>query len=451
MIETLEDSNKFELENCQGDWIIHVVPVEDSIHPVDNSPSVIFIRNIYTSKTYYFAINHPDSIPKIDKNYFLNEVLMKSEKIKWALDKKAFCQFFKFKNVYDANLCGFLKNNEIENLDDFETSAHGMVRRQLNGIGQFGRVVPLMKHKELFDELADSIEKMIKRISIDDSFLSVNNTILSTLGDIESNGIYVDPIIFSQHFLNKPNLDGYVFSQYNIYTSTGRPSNRYGGVNYAALNHSDGSRKSFVSRYGNSGKMVVIDYAAFHPRIICYLTNYSLPTHIDIYEYLAKLYFQKKIVDETDITNAKQLTFKQLYGGVDEKYSHIKYLANLKTYINNQWNEFQKNNYIITPFFKRKITAEHIKEPSPTKVFNYILQAVEGEIAIPRIQLVLEYLKTKKTKAVLYTYDAVLYDFHKDDKFEALNEIRRIMSLNGTFPMKTYVGDSYQDVRLINI
>jgi len=451
MIETLDDSNTFELENFYGDWIVHVVPLEDNAHPVDNSPSILFIRNTSTSKTYYFAFDHPDSHPTLDNNYFLNEVLMKSDKIKWALDKKAFCQFFKLKNVYDANLCGFLKNNEIEKLDEFETSAHGMVRRQLNGISKFGRVVPLMKHKESFDDLADAISKMIKRFPVDESFHHVNDIIISTLGEIESNGIYVNSDVFSKHFTTKPNADGYVFSQYNIYTSTGRPSNRYGGVNYAALNHSDGSRKSLVSRYGDSGRMVVVDYTAFHPRIICTLTNYSLSVDIDIYEYLAKLYFKKKTVDETDIANSKQLTFRQLYGGVDDKYSHIKYLTNLNSYINDRWEEFQKNEYVVTPFFKRKITIDHIKEPSPTKVFNYILQAVEGEIAIPRVQMVLEYLKNKRTKAILYTYDAVLYDFHKDDGLETLNEIRRLMSMGGAFPMKTYIGESYQDVKMVSI
>jgi DNA polymerase I-like protein with 3'-5' exonuclease and polymerase domains len=308
-----------------------------------------------------------------------------------------------------------------------------------------------MKHKEMFDDLADAIQKMIRRFPIDESFLYVNDIIITTLAQIEQNGICVDTTVFSKYFTNKPNNRGYVFSEYNIYTSTGRPSNRYGGVNYAALNHSDGSRRSFISRYGSDGRMVVVDYTAFHPRIICKLTNYNIPLEVDIYEYLAKLYFKKKTVDETDVANAKQLTFKQLYGGVDDRYSYIKYLSNLKDYITNEWNKFQKNGYIETPFFKRKITTDHIKDPSPTKIFNYILQATEGEIAIPRIQLVLDYLKNKKTKAILYIYDAVLYDFHKDDGLETLNEVRKIMSVDGAFPMKTYIGENYQDIKIVNI
>jgi hypothetical protein len=60
------------------------------------------------------------------------------------------------------------------------------------------------------------------------------------------------------------------------------------------------------------------------------------------------------------------------------------------------------------------------------------------------------YLATKKTKAFLYTYDAVIYDFHREDGFQTLNRIRDIMSFNGKFPMKTYIGDSYQSVKQIS-
>lgn len=449
MIETINDYTQFEAENVDGDWIVHIVPIDESIHPVDNQPSLLFIRNTFTLKTYYFSFKHPDSRPSLDSTWFINDVLKKSEKIKWALDKKAFVQLLPLTNVYDANLCGFLKDNSIEELDKYETVAHGLIRRHANGIGKLNNSIPLIKHKEMFDDLSNSIIKLIKKFTITEPFIKVNNIILPTLADIESNGIYVNVDTYSKHFSHKPNKSGYVFSQYNVYTSTGRPSNRYGGVNYAALNHSDGSRAAFISRYGTDGQMVLIDYTAFHPRIICQLTNYSIPIETDIYEYLAKLYFNKKVIDETDIANAKQLTFKQFYGGVDEKYSHIKYLSNLKTYISEQWDFFNKNGYIVTPFFQRHITDNHIKDPSPTKIFNYILQAAEGEIAISRIQLVLEYLKNKKTKAILYTYDAVLYDFYKTDGVETLNEIRNIMSFDGLFPMKTYIGTSYQDIKIV--
>jgi hypothetical protein len=451
MIETNEDCNRFLLENIEGDWIIHIVPIEDGVHPATTRPSIIFIKNIQTKKIYFYAYEHPDSVPDLDPDWVAQHILSQPDKIKWTLDKKSLVQLYRLPNVRDINLCGFLKNNEILELSDFETPAHNLVRKNASGQKNINKAIPLMKHLETFEDMCESLEEMINGFSVDNSFFNINDTMLDTLGEIEENGIFVERELFGKRFSQTPSSGGYVFSQYNIYTSTGRPSNRFGGVNYAALNHTDGSRSCFRSRYGEDGRMVLIDYTAFHPRIICSLIGYPLSTEIDIYEYLAKLYYQKPSVDETDILNAKKLTFRQLYGGVEDQYSHIKYLANLKSYIDEQWEFFQTNGYIITPLFKRKITSYHILDPNPSKLFNYILQAVEGEVAIPTIQSVLKYLRGKRTKAVLYTYDSVLYDFHKGDELSTLNEIRNKMSMNGHFPMKTYIGETYQNLQLLTL
>lgn len=450
MIETDQDVTQFSAENTEGDLFLHIVPKEENAHPATTFASILFIRNISTSKTYYFSMDHPDSDPSVCEDWFIN-VLDRMPNKKWVLDRKTFRQYLYMANLLDANFVGYLKENTILELPDYDTPAHFLVRSNSFGHGRVNLSIPLMKHLEVFDELADDVAKMLKKFEIDVAYTRFNDLIIGTLGEMEREGIFVQRHLFEQHFEIDPGQKGIVHSQYNVYTSTGRPSNRFGGINYAALNQTNGSRKCFCSRYGGDGRMVVIDYTAFHPRIICALTKYPIPIETDIYEYLARLYFQKKDIDETDIKNSKQLTFRQLYGGVEDKYAHIKYLANLKSFIGEQWEFFQKNGYVMTPFFKRKITEHHIKDPSPTKVFNYILQAVEGEIAIPKLKSVQEYLKDKRTKAILYTYDAVLYDFHKDDGFQTLEDIRKIMSFDGTFPMKTYIGETYQDVKLMTI
>jgi len=450
MIETATDYQKFLLENIEGDLFLHVIPTEENQHPVKSVPSILFIRNLSTGRTYYFSLGHSDSLPEISRD----EVLDGIERLKcrkWVLDRKAFSQMLYFPSLYDVNLVGYLKENTLIDLIDYNTPSHFLIRTNSMGRGNVNLAIPLLKHLEVFDELADDVAGIVEGFVPDVAYTRFNDLIIETLGEMEGQGIFVDQTKFNEHFKIDVGEKGLTYSQYNVYTSTGRPSNRFGGVNYAALNQTDGSRRCFKSRYGSDGKMVVIDYTAFHPRIICALTKYPLSVETDIYEYLARLYFHKKDIDETDVKNSKQLTFRQLYGGVEDKYSHIKYLANLKTFIDEQWEFFQSNGYVETPFFKRKITGHHIQDPSPTKIFNYILQAVEGEIAIPKIKSVQEYLKDKRTKAVLYTYDAVLYDFHREDGFETLEHIRNLMSFDGTFPMKTYVGDTYQDVRLVSV
>ena len=223
------------------------------------------------------------------------------------------------------------------------------------------------------------------------------------------------------------------------------------GQHSGSINQSDGTRKCFRSRHGEDGCMVVLDYTTFHPRIVSRLVKYDVPLDIDIYAYLAKLYFHKKDVDETDIKNSKHLTFRQFYGGIEDKYLHIKYLASIKDYIDEQWKFFNAHGYVLTPFFKRKITSKHLVDPDPPKVFNYILQATEGELSIPKVKAVLNYLMPKKTRAVLYTYDAVLYDFYKPEGMQTIQELRQIMSFDGKFPMKLYMGDTYDDVKLVSV
>src|SRR3972149_1850904 len=88
-----------------------------------------------------------------------------------------------------------------------------------------------------------------------------------------------------------------VYSQYNFYTSTGRPSNHFDNVNYAALNKENGVRKCFVSRHGKDGTMILIDYSAFHPRIISNIVNFPMGINEDIYKYLGEMYFHRNITE----------------------------------------------------------------------------------------------------------------------------------------------------------
>ena len=61
--------------------------------------------------------------------------------------------------------------------------------------------------------MLDVIEK-----NKEDVNLSYNDDILNNLSYLEGNGIQT--------------TEGMVYSEYNIFTSTGRPSNRFGGTNF---------------------------------------------------------------------------------------------------------------------------------------------------------------------------------------------------------------------------
>jgi hypothetical protein len=450
MIESWNQWTSFVNESMRDDLLLHIVPLHDGVHSAQNSPSILFIRNLRSKKTYWYAFDHPDvKTPQPVEHRQIIEGIGLMGGTKWAVDKKSFTHMVPIKGTYDVGFVSYLNDNKVFELNDFETTAHVLIRRNFPGKPGYGKFVPFTKHLESFTEIAESCEKILKKAKIDEAFKKFNECIIEPLTETEKYGLAVDKNTFKEHFGDICINSGRVFTQYNFYTSTGRPSNRFGGVNYAALNKEDGSRKSFVSRFGQEGQLVLIDYSAFHPRIIALLTDYTIPAGTDIYEYLAKLYFQKKDVDETDVANAKQITFRQLYGGVEEKYSHIKYLSHLKDFINTNWSFFNEHGYVETPIFKRKITNKHIQQPKPATVFNYLLQAAEGEISIPILGSVNESLQNMQTKAVLYTYDSILFDVHNDDILH-MAAIRDLMSFGGQFPTKLYVGSNYQDMVLLD-
>jgi hypothetical protein len=422
--------------------ILWAISSDESLHPCATDISAVFIKDVVTRETHVFGFGHPD-LKYTDKAVFIDELNELNVK-KWVFDKKSFIQLLPVKDLLDFNLYNHIENGKIVEEHSYETNAHKFVYRTKRGCGDLNNVIPILKHKEVFESLCNEFF-FIDTETSDSGYKMENEIVVETLAEMETNGIYVSAECFSQHFDAKIQPNGLVYSQYNIYTSTGRPSNHFDGVNYAALNKDNGVRKCFVSRHGEDGMMVLIDYSAFHPRIICNLVNFPMNIEQDIYKYLGELYF-KRSVTEYDMEEIKSITMRQLYGGVEEKYEHIKYLSNLKEYIYSNWTYFKNNGYVLTPVFLRKITKEHLHDANPAKLFNYILQATETETALSAVQWVNKYLRDKKTKAILYTYDSVLFDFYKPDGKTVLQDIIRIMKVGNRFPVKVYTGDSYDSV-----
>jgi len=425
--------------------VMWAIPSDKFLHPCATDVSLVFIKLVRSKETYCFSFNHPDLVSIVDKTTFIDDLISRENKT-WVFNKQSFKHLLKINpslnlNLLDFDLFNHLQKNETIDVQSLETTAHKFIYRTKRDCGDLNKTIPLLKHKEVFEKMCETF------FEADTSILHIgyereNETILDTLIELESNGIYVNSECFKKHFDAKIQPNGLVYSRYNIHTSTGRPSNHFDNVNYAALNKDNGVRDCFSSRYGDDGVMVMIDYSAFHPRIICNLVNFKMSIEEDIYKYLGELYFNRNVI-EYDMEEIKSITMRQLYGGVEEKYEHIKYFSILKEFINFYWESFKRNGFIHTPVFNRIITNQHLKDANPNKLFNYILQATETEISMSAIKMVNRYLRDKKTKAVLYTYDALLFDFHKGDGKETLDMLMYIMKMGNKFPIKVYMGSSY--------
>lgn len=221
------------------------------------------------------------------------------------------------------------------------------------------------------------------------------------------------------------------YCEYNPFTLTGRPSNHFNQINYAALNKEDGSRKRFISRY-KDGFLVEIDLSGFHLYLIYTILGEPFPENI--YETLAKYYPQN--------VDPKAYTFKQIYGGIDEQLREIEPFKSILRLQQGIY-ETYKQGKLKTFLFDRPITIEGL---SQTKLFNYMLQNLETEFNARLLNEINQRLINKKTKLILYTYDSFLFDFSLSDGKETLQEIKQIFN---EIPFHLKVGKNYHELKLI--
>jgi len=252
------------------------------------------------------------------------------------------------------------------------------------------------------------------------------NFYIKSLHKVEQSGLWTE--------------SGMEWSEYNPYTLTSRPSNKFGGINYAALNKDDGSRDRFISRF-DGGKLVQFDYDGYHPRIIGKMVGEPIPMDTSAHQSLADMY-------EVSYEESKGITFRQLYGGVQDEYLHIPLFKKVSHKVDKLWMEFNRNGFIQTPM-GRKLSKENLKDMNANKVFNYLLQATETELNMMILSKVMGYLEEKQSKMILYTYDSYLLDMHPDE-LSVISDLKILIEGNG-FPTKVEAGIRYSNMEYINI
>jgi hypothetical protein len=239
-----------------------------------------------------------------------------------------------------------------------------------------------------------------------------NNKVTLVFNAIERNGLRINKTEFEQHFHSTE--QDFVYTQYNLKTTTTRPSNKFNGVNYAALNKENGCRKSFIPR---NDKFIEIDISAYHPSLASRLIDYNFPVD-DIHAHFAALY-------KVDYAKAKELTFKQLYGGVFESYKDLDFFKKIQSYTDKKWQQFENTGFIEVPISNYRIEKNNVGEMNPQKLFNYLLQGYETAQNILVLWDMMRILMGKNTKLVLYTYDSFLLDVDETET-DVLEEIKNI-------------------------
>ena len=320
------------------------------------------------------------------------------------------------------NLLYYLNTGKTLQFNDGETKAHRFFDLQFYRRKNINTIIPIYKHIEKCEYIKNELLKIIEKYEVDDIYSIYNNKVIPNLSHIECNGLHTE--------------NGRIYSEYNLFTATGRPSNRFGGVNFAALDKTDGSRKQFISRFGGKGALVEFDYDSYHPRLIANIIGYTFPEDISIHKYLGKQYG----IDDYD--ESKSITFRLLYGGIpDEIADNIEFFEKVKKYIKNKWNEYKQGFSVKSDIYSRDI-GKHF-DMNANKLFNYLIQLNETECNMEMLSNLIPFVDKHKSKIILYNYDSVLIDFCLEDKLDFLVGVKEIMK----FPVKIKYGMNYHEMK----
>jgi hypothetical protein len=161
------------------------------------------------------------------------------------------------------------------------------------------------------------------------------------------------------------------------------------------------------------------DISAYHPTLSGILVDYDFGDN-DIHKAFASMY-------GVDYKKAKELTFKQLYGGVFKEYRDLPFFKKTSAYIQIIWDEFQKEGKLICPISNYVFEKDKLEDMNPQKLFNYVLQNMETSVNIEILFRIFKLLKGRNTKLVLYTYDSFLFDVDNSEK-DVIDAIKQVFN-----------------------
>lgn len=404
LVETKDQLREFFNQDYK-EVFVEVIPYHNQIHPALNDVCLVYIRPTYDSKGYMLCIDHSETL-SIGKTY-IEKILQHIDTV-YVRDKKTFLYYFQLNKVIDISSIKYVETPSEPVFDIF-------YRKHPNKT-DINKIIPIVKHYEVCENIYTQLQQII--LEPKPEYVKFYNKGALAFFGIEKNGIKINEDKFYKYYEPNNSLysirDSRVFTQYNLNTTTRRPSNAFNSINFAALKKDNHSRSSFIPQ---NNEFLEIDISAYHPTLAGQLVAHEFDNP-DIHADFASMY-------DVDYTKAKELTFKQLYGGVFEEYKSLPFFQKIQTYVQEQWKLFNEQGFINTPISGYKFEKDKLENMNPQKLFNYILQNLETSTNIGILLKIHKILAGKHTKIVLYTYDSFLLDWDEDEEQE-LEQIKNI-------------------------
>lgn len=409
---------------------VDVISSNDYYHPKLTSTVAVYVRLIDSHHGFIIPINHDEGI-NVSKDR-IYELLLSASKL-YTLDKKALLYHFNLQDAIDLSLLySMTKYERLEYSKDLSTI--NFFYNKFQDFKNINELIPLSKLYESCEKAYEKVQDIIK-YDIPSGFDFYNKTATNVFFLLEQSGLGIYYEEFNKLF--KPRnplyntIDNKVLTSYNLYNATSRPTNAFNSVNFAAIPKTEQHRKCF---HPTNDYFVEFDFDGYHLRLLSEQIGYEL-TDESAHKQLAKQYFNKEEITDEEYNQAKQINFHAIYGKIPEKYAFLDVFEKIDGFIKGLWTEYETNGRVLAPISNKPFTKA-LKNMNPQKLMNYIMQSLETSRNILILKEVLRYLQDKKTKVVLYTYDALLFDYSREDGKETLENLQEILETGKKYPVK---------------
>lgn len=441
MFYIVETQIQLQRLHSQEECYINVIPLSNNYHPILSEVSLIYYK-VKDQKGIIFPINHSEGFSldlQLVKNFILRH------KTIYVLDKKQTAHLlgedFLGEHVLDINLLSLSMSQSPPYIQDLDTSLHIHFYQKYGDLKNVNSLIPIPKHYETQEKI---YEKIVGFLSLKHYNSYYNHDYVKVFYGIEKQGIALDLAVFDMNFKPKNakfNIkDGIIYTQYNLYNFTSRPTNSFNSINFAALPKHGEARSAIVPQ---NDMLFEFDYEAYHPRILAKFIDYEFDKG-SVHESLGKMYFKTDNLTEEQYQQSKELTFKQLYGGVFQQYKDIPFFQKVAQYTDEIWETYETKGRLELVGGRKLFDIEN---PTPQKLLNYKLQSGETFYNVRSIITLQEYLATKKSSIILYTYDSVLIDYSREDGKETLIEIKSLLESTFGFKVKAKYGTNYNNLK----
>ena len=442
IIETPEQLTKFSEYNLEHSFIEPIL-YNDNYHPALTEVSAYYIKPMLSRTGFILPISHSETL-SLSQESILSLFANKVRKAYVFDAKKVFYHLNLQVPVLCLKTAKFMESGEVLNLSTYNQPIQNWLYSLHGNRYDINRIVPISKLAEKYDNFINENKNLFKSTIYKKGYYKFYNQLVNTsLFEVERQGLKADISLLQEHhpdlLLDSMSDGEKVYTQYNQYTHTGRPSNAFNHVNFGALNKTDGTREVILP---SNDLLVEFDYSSYHPSILAKLTGYDFKGE-DIHTHLGKMYFDTEELTEEQYSEIKKINFRNLY--VESKeFLNFAFFKGVYELTNRLYEEYRSQGWIESIISKKPIRGI----TSKTQILPYLLQSYETERNCIMMSHLQELMKDTKSKLVLYTYDSFLIDYSKSDGKGLLEQIQSTLETDG-FTTSVKVGKNYNQMKVI--